>query len=433
MAVDTPTYRPGWPDQLNVSDTGTLTFDGCDMMEVSRQFGLPLWVISRSQVEQNFRRLRDGFQARYPKCEIAYSMKVNNSLAIMRILHRLGAKFDCHPEYEYAIALHAGVPPEDIILNGNGKSDRALAAAAAMGVRQVNIDSLGEIGRLNAIAGELGVHVRCAVRLTLTYDRLLQEDPRYEPMLRLGGGKTGLRIANGQAMEAVGAIIDAPNLTFVGLHHHSGFGGQVIGHDYRVEWELMHNRENAHEVCEFANEIRRRHGVTVSRLDLGGGFRTGTSVLLSTPGAGADVAFFPVPSVEEYANAIFGSVEDVLESDEPPLLQFESGGNQAGDAVVLLATVCDVKDVPGQARAGTSCRTPTCSSSSTAACQLGDTRSSSRIAQRHRSTTTGRWRSPARPACTTPSRRRSRCRMSRLATRWPSSSRAHIARSCRPR
>jgi diaminopimelate decarboxylase len=330
-----------------VSAAGTLTFDGCDLIEVGRTFGLPLWAISRSRLEDNFCRLRDGFQKRYPKCEIAYSMKVNNSLAMIRILHRLGAKVDCHPEYEYAIALHAGVPPGDIILNGNGKSQRALAAAATMGVRQVNIDSLGEIGRLNAIAVGLGVRVPCALRITLSYERLLQEDPHYEPMLRLGGGKTGVSIGNGQAIEGVGAIIAASNLDFVGLHHHSGFGGQVIGHEYSVERELMHNRENAREVCEFANEIRRRHGVTVSRLDLGGGFRTGASVLLSTPGAGEDCALFPVPSVEEYADAIFGTVENALESDDPPLLQFESGGNQAGDAVVLLTKVCDVKDVPG--------------------------------------------------------------------------------------
>src|ERR1700756_2868450 len=116
-------------------------------------------------------------------------MKVNNSLAMIRILHRLGAKVDCHPEYEYAIALHAAVPPGDIILNGNGKSRRALAAGPAMGVRQINIDSIGEVGRLNEIASALGVRVRCALRIALTYERLLQEDPRYEPMLKLGGGK----------------------------------------------------------------------------------------------------------------------------------------------------------------------------------------------------------------------------------------------------
>jgi diaminopimelate decarboxylase len=347
MAVDTPTQRQGWPGQLDVGEAGTLVFDGCDLIDLGSRFGFPLWVISRSRLEENFCRLRDGFKQRYPNCEIAYSMKVNNSLAMIRILHRLGAKLDCHPEYEYAIALHAGVPPEDIILNGNGKSRQALTAAATIGVRQVNIDSLGEIARLNEIAAELGVQVRCAVRITLGYERLLREDPKYEPMLKLGGGKTGLKIANGQAMEAVEAIIAASNLDFVGLHHHSGFGGQVIGHDYRVDRELMHNRENAREVCEFANEIRHRHGVNVSRLDLGGGFRTGASIVLSTPGAGEDVAFYPVPSVEEYAEAIFGTVEEVLEFEEPPLLQFESGGNQAGDAVLLLTSVCDVKDVPG--------------------------------------------------------------------------------------
>jgi diaminopimelate decarboxylase len=348
MATDTATtHRRGWPEHLTTSPSGGLVFDGCDLLEVARSAGTPVWAISRSQLESNFTRLRDGFQSRYSNCEIAYSMKVNNSLAMIRILHRLGAKLDCHPEYEYIIALHAGVPAEDIILNGNGKSDRALRAAANIGVRQVNIDSPGEISRLNEIAAELGVRVRCALRIALGYRRVLEEDPHYEPMLRLGGGKVGVNVANGQAIDAVGAIIDASNLDFVGLHHHSGFGGQVIGHNYSVERELMHNRENTREVCEFANEVRRRYGASCARLDLGGGFRTGESILLATPGAGSDVAFYPVPSVEEYADAVFGTLEEVLEFDEPPLVQFESGGHQAGDAVILLASVCDVKDVPG--------------------------------------------------------------------------------------
>jgi diaminopimelate decarboxylase len=334
---------------MAVSAGDRLTFDGCDLADVATDRGTPVWAISRAAVEDNFDRLLGGFRARYPNCEVAYAVKCHSTLAVVRLLHRRGAKMDCHPEYEYQLALHAGVPPGDIIANGNGKSDRALRAVAQLGVRQVNVDSLDEAVRLGQIAQELGVRVACTVRVKLSLSKVLELDPRYEPMVRLGGGKVGVPIASGQAMEVVDAIVAAPNLDFVGLHHHDGFGGQVVGHDYTVDRELMHNVEFTREVCQFANEVRRRHGVQIQRLDLGGGFRTGRDILLGTPGAD-DARYYPVPSVQDYADAIFSTLENVLDQADPPLVQFESGGHQIADAVVLLAAVCEIKDVRAPAR-----------------------------------------------------------------------------------
>ena len=84
----------------------------------------------------------------------------------------------------------------------------------------------------------------------------------------------------------------------------------------------------------------------------------GREVLLSTPGAGSDVAFHPLPTAEQYADAVFGTLEATLDtardpgSRPPPVVQFETGGCQIANAVVLLAQVSEVKDVP----AHTDCR-----------------------------------------------------------------------------
>ena len=50
-------------------------------------------------------------------------------------------------------------PARHIILNGNGKSDAALRAAAELGVRQVNLDSLAEARRLERFAAAAGREV----------------------------------------------------------------------------------------------------------------------------------------------------------------------------------------------------------------------------------------------------------------------------------
>lgn len=348
MAVAAP--RTGWPDALDIGPAGGLRLDGVDLAGLAADRGTPLWAVSRSTVESNFDRLLAAFRARYANLEIAYSIKAHNTLAVMRVLHARGARIDASAEFEVGMALAAGVPAGDIILNGNGKSDAALEQAARLGMRQVNVDSLDEAGRLQAIAARLGTRVRCLVRVQLTYAELLANDPAFQTTLRIGEGKFGNNVGTGQAMATIESVVRAPNLEFLGLSHHVGFSGYMG--DYTPERELGHHRDATRELARFANEASRRFDVPIRRLDLGGGFRTGGQVLLSTPGAGADVAFHPVPTAEQYADAVFGTLEAELDAARPgaadgerPLVQFETGGWQIADAVVLLARVAEVKDV----------------------------------------------------------------------------------------
>ena len=332
-----------WPDALTIGEAGRLSLDGCDLESLARERGTPLWAISRSTVEGNFDRLLGAFRSRYDRCEIAYSIKAHNTLAVIRLLHRRGAKIDASAEFEFQLALAAGVPPADIILNGNGKSRVALESAARLAIQQVNVDSLDEAQRLEAAAAELGVRVSCLVRVQLTYRELLAADPSFESTLRIGEGKFGSNLASGQALETVDAVLAAPHLDLLGLSHHVGFSGYMG--DYTPEREVMHHRECTRELCSFANELRRTRGVQVQRLDLGGGFRTGHRVLLSTPGAAADLSVHPLPSEEEYAAAVFDTLETELEVDEAPLVQFETGGYQIANAVLMLVEVSEVKTV----------------------------------------------------------------------------------------
>ncbi len=335
---------PLWPTALTTGERGVLEFDGCDLEQLARTHGTPLWAISRSTVEGNFDRLLAAFRGRYERCEIAYSMKAHNTLAVVRLLHRRGAKIDASAEYEFQLALAAGVPADDIILNGNGKSQVALETAARLSIRQVNVDSLDEVRRLDAAARALGTRVRCVVRVQLSYRELLADDPSFETTLRIGEGKFGSNVATGQARETVEAVLRAGNLDFAGLHHHVGFSGYMG--DYTPEREVMHHRACTRELCALANDLRREFGAQVERLDLGGGFRIGGDMLLSTPGAAADIATHALPAAADYASAIFDTLESVLEVDELPLVQFETGGYQIGDAVVMLTEVSEVKTIP---------------------------------------------------------------------------------------
>ena len=321
-----------------------------DLARLAGERGTPLWAVSRSTVEGNFDRLLSAFRARWHQVEIAYSIKAHNTLAVMRLLHARGAMIDASAEYEVQMALAAGVPAGDMILNGNGKSDAALEAAVRLGVRQVNLDSLDEAKRLDAVAARAGKVVPVLVRVQLTYSDLLANDPSFESTLRIGEGKFGNNVGTGQAMETIAYVVGARHLDFLGLSHHVGFSGYMG--EYTPEKELAHHRDASRELARFANEVASTFNAPIHRLDLGGGFRTGDEVLLSTPGAGADVAYHAVPTAEQYAEAVFGTLKAELDtarepgSRPPPVVQFETGGWQIANAVVLLARVSEVKDVP---------------------------------------------------------------------------------------
>ncbi|RFS84298.1 hypothetical protein D0T12_19455 [Actinomadura spongiicola] len=335
------------PEALAHAPDGSVTFDGADLTRLAADHGTPTWVVSASQLRHNYRSLLAALSARLPRPVIAYSMKANNNRAVIQTMGGLGAALDCSSEHELALAVSAGIPAGKVIINGNGKSRAYLTAAVRMGVWQINVDSLAEVDRIRSIARHYGVSVPCAVRLKLSYAQLLECDPSYERTLRVAEGKFGSSTQSGEAEAVVRAVLSAEELEFVGLTHHAGFPG--IRADYSAERQLMHQTLCAREIVEFARLLRRELGFTVPRINLGGGLRSGRSVYLSTPGNGDDGEFRALPSPEEYAEAI---ADGVAELDWEPIVQFETGGFQVANAVLLLARVQDVKDVtrPGERR-----------------------------------------------------------------------------------
>lgn len=331
----------GWPATLVVGPDDRLVLDGVDLLALARERGTPLWAISRGAVEGSFDRLLGALRARYPRSEIAYSMKTNSTMAVIRLLHGRGARLDCSAEHELHVALRAGVPAADVILNGCGKSDAALEAAAALGVREVNVDSLDEAARLDAAATRLGTRVACTVRVQLSYADLLELDPSYERSAA-AADKFGSDVASGEAMRVVRAVLGSRSLDLVGLHHHVVFPGYLS--DYTAERAVAHHAESARELTRFANEVRAATGVAVERLNLGGGVRAGGSILVAPPGAPEQAAWHELPSEESFAEGIATAIESTWGGPELPLVQLESGSHSVWNAVVLLASVAEVKD-----------------------------------------------------------------------------------------
>lgn len=114
--------------------------------QLVHDFGTPLYVYSRRVLVERY----DEFDAAFAPLDrlIAYSVKANGNLSILRILAERGAGADIVSAGELYRAQLAGVPPDRIVFSGVGKTVTELAAALDAGIYAFNVESEGELDAL---------------------------------------------------------------------------------------------------------------------------------------------------------------------------------------------------------------------------------------------------------------------------------------------
>src|SRR5512135_409958 len=88
--------------------------------ELVASFGTPLYVYSRGEIVERFRAFRQAFAALDPL--IAFSVKANGNLSVLRVLAEEGSGADIVSGGELHRARLAGIPPERIVFAGVGKT-----------------------------------------------------------------------------------------------------------------------------------------------------------------------------------------------------------------------------------------------------------------------------------------------------------------------
>jgi len=320
-----------WPRGARRS-AGVLTLRGADVRELAEQFGTPLYVCDEDDVRS---RCRDYTEAFGPAARVFYAAKAFCSRAVLRWVTSEGLGVDVCTGGELEVALSAGVPPEQITLHGNNKTQDELARALSAGVGHIVTDSFEEIARLAYLtgAGSLpaptpidGVPVRrpkVLVRATTGV-----EAHTHEFMATAHDDqKFGFSLASGAADEAVRRVIACPGLEFAGLHSH--IGSQIFD---AAGFEVA-----AHRVIELAVRIRDEHGIEIAELDLGGGFGI------------AYTEEDDPPEVKDLAQGLRQIVDWQCRAAglAQPRLTVEPGRAIVGPSMVTLYTVGTIKDVDG--------------------------------------------------------------------------------------
>src|ERR1700674_5320244 len=134
---------------------------GCDLLELAREHGTPLYVYDEATVRQ---RASEFVAALGPAGQVLYSAKAFSSPQFLRVVADEGLGLDVVSAGELHIALRSEFPPERIHFLGNNKSREDLAAAHDAGATIV-IDGFYEFELLREVIPD-GVRAPVMLRIS---------------------------------------------------------------------------------------------------------------------------------------------------------------------------------------------------------------------------------------------------------------------------
>jgi diaminopimelate decarboxylase len=152
---------------------GKLCSDEVPLDNLGQEFGTPLYVYSAPAILKRYRLLEEAFARLNPG--IRYAVKANSNGAILRLLRACGAGFDLVSGGELERALRAGGDPSTFVFAGVGKQDWEIKKALKSKVGIFNIESEGEIDRIEFHANKLGRKTKVALRLNPDVDAKTHE------------------------------------------------------------------------------------------------------------------------------------------------------------------------------------------------------------------------------------------------------------------
>jgi diaminopimelate decarboxylase len=230
---------------------GTLHAEAVDLNTLAEKVGTPFYCYSTATLERHFRVFAESLPQ---DSLVAYSVKANGNIAVLRTLARLGAGADVVSGGELKKALRAGVPAERIVFSGVGKTKAEMKLALEAGIYQFNVESESELLALSEVATALRQTAPIALRVNPDVDA------KTHAKITTGTAESKFGIPWGRVRSAYALAAQLPSIQIVGIDLH--IGSQIVALE---PFEIAFGK-----IAELTGQLR-ADGHAISRLDLGGG------------------------------------------------------------------------------------------------------------------------------------------------------------------
>jgi diaminopimelate decarboxylase len=273
------------------------------LSEIAQKVGTPCYVYSHRTLERHFNVFAQALEG-IPHL-ICYSMKANSNRSILQIFLQRGGGLDIVSGGELYRAMQAGAAPQKIVFSGVGKTEAEIAMALQADILMFNVESEGELERIQHVASQQGIKARVALRVNPDID------PKTHPYIATGLKKSKFGIAINDALRLFEKAKTLSHIAVHGVDCH--IGSQITELDPFVD--------ALHKLKELIHDLRSQYQLPIRYLDLGGGL--GIPYQDETP-----------PHPDEYAARIREETEGL-----DCTLIFEPGRVLVGNAGLLLTEV----------------------------------------------------------------------------------------------
>ncbi|MBR9834517.1 MAG: diaminopimelate decarboxylase, partial [Alphaproteobacteria bacterium] len=231
---------------------GHLHCEDVDLDAVADAVGTPVYVYSTATLRRHAQVIASAFEGM--DCLIAYSVKANGNLAVLKTLASEGCGADVVSGGELRRAMKAGIPASRIVFSGVGKTQDEMALGLSEGIHQFNVESGAELIALSEVALAMGKVAPVALRVN--------------PDVAAGGHPN---ISTGKAGDKFGVPwAEAPEL----YHQIKALPGvEAVGVDVHIGSQIgdLGPMRAAFEKTIGLVRYLRDSGHDLKRIDLGGG------------------------------------------------------------------------------------------------------------------------------------------------------------------
>ncbi|GAO53725.1 diaminopimelate decarboxylase [Novosphingobium sp. MD-1] len=288
---------------------GVLHAEDVPLPAIAQAVGTPVYVYARATLTRHARVFRDAL-AVLPRVKIAFAVKSNPNLAVLRVLAAEGYGADVVSGGELERALAAGMAADGIVFSGVGKTEAEMRRALEAGIGQFNLESEEEGLELAALGASMGTVAPAALRVNPDVD----------------AGTHG-KISTGKAENKFGVPFDRAGAIYARLAETPGIAMRGLALHIGSQLAKLEPLEQAFTKVGGLMRAIRAAGHAVTHMDLGGG--------VGVPYREGEV--FPQP-------ADYAAMVERVTRDWDVTLMFEPGRVITGNTGVLVTRVVRVKE-----------------------------------------------------------------------------------------
>ena len=303
-----------------VDHSGHLEIGGCDVSDLAKKFGTPLYILDEKDIREKCRSYKNLFKSKYPNSDIIYASKALSTVGLLKIIADEELGVDVSSGGELFTALKAGFSPRKIYFHGNNKSSQEIEEGLTASVKTFVVDNFEELKVLDELTVKMGKRVNVLIRVNPGVEAHTHD------AVKTGQTDSKFGIGKDKVLEAVKLISSMRSVKYAGLHAH--IGSQIFDADgFIAEIDVL---------VGLAKRIYTELKIKSEELSIGGGI-------------GIQYVEQDNPiKLEDFAEAITRRVKDGIASSKLPMpkLILEPGRSIIGKAGVTIYKVGVIKEIP---------------------------------------------------------------------------------------